>query len=186
MRKVVATEYLTLDGIMEEPGQWSFQFWTEEAAQFKSEELFAADALLLGRVTYEGFAAAWPNMPDTGDFGVRMNTLPKYVVSTTLDTAEWNNSTIIKEQAVEEISRLKQQPGQDILLEGSGTLVRSLIPHNLIDEYRLMVHPIMLGNGRRLFHEGMPKTILKMVGSKSFSSGVVVLTYQPAEQKEQQ
>jgi dihydrofolate reductase len=181
MRKIVATEYLTLDGVMEEPGQWSFQFWSEESSKFKYDELFAADALLLGRVTYEGFAAAWPTMPDTGDFGVRMNTLPKYVVSTTLDTAEWNNSMIIKEQVIEEIAKLKQQSGQDILLEGSGELARSLMPYNLIDEYRFMVHPIMLGSGKRLFHEGMPKTVLKLVDTKPFSSGIVVLTYQSAE-----
>ena len=186
MRKIVATEYLTLDGIMEEPGQWSFQFWSEESSQFKYDELFAADALLLGRVTYQGFAAAWPTMPDTGDFGVRMNNIPKYVVSTTLDTAEWNNSTIIKDSVVEEIARLKQQPGQDILLEGSGELVRSLMSHNLIDEYRLMVHPIVLGSGKRLFPEGMATAVLKLVDTKPFRSGIVVLTYQPAEKEDQQ
>jgi dihydrofolate reductase len=119
MRRVVATEYLTLDGVMEEPGKWSFPYWNDEAAQFKHDELFASDALLLGRVTYEGFAKAWPTMTGTGDFGERMNGLPKYVVSTTLDTAEWNNSHLIKASVVEEIANLKRQPGMDILLAGS-------------------------------------------------------------------
>src|SRR5713226_6301532 len=115
MRKVVVTEYVTLDGVFEDPGGgegtrhggWSFQFWSEESAKYKYDELFASDALLLGRVTYQGFAAAWPTMKDTGEFGERMNSLPKYVVSTTLDKAEWNNSTIIKANVVEEVSRLK-------------------------------------------------------------------------------
>ncbi len=127
MRKVVASEYVTLDGVMEEPGHWSFQFWSDEAAKFKYDELFASDALLLGRVTYEGFAAAWPTMTGTGDFGERMNSLPKYVVTKTLQELTWNNSTPIKGDIVEEISTLKQQPGQDILLAGSGQLVHTLM-----------------------------------------------------------
>jgi dihydrofolate reductase len=179
MHKVVATEYVTLDGIMEEPGQWSFPFWSEEASKFKSDELFASDALLLGRVTYEGFAKAWPTMEGTGEFGERMNGLPKYVVSTTLQTAEWNNSHLIRENVVEEIATLKQQPGMDILLSGSGMLLHTLAEHDLIDEYRLMVHPIILGSGRPLFREGRAKRVLRLVETKPFSSGVVVLTYQP-------
>src|SRR6476660_7209377 len=119
MRKIVATEYVSLDGVMDEPGVWSGPFFNDEAAKFKYDELFASDALLLGRVTYEGFAKSWPTMTGTGDFGERMNGLPKYVVSTTLDEAAWNNSTLIKENVVEEIAKLKQQPGQDILLAGS-------------------------------------------------------------------
>src|SRR6478672_6139259 len=119
MRKVVMTEYVTLDGVMEEPGQWSGPFFNEEAARFKHEELFASDALLLGRVTYEGFAAAWPTMEGTGDFGERMNSLPKYVASTTMRAADWTNSTILREDVAAEVARLKQQEGQDILLSGS-------------------------------------------------------------------
>src|SRR5436305_2996163 len=119
MRKLVVSEYVTLDGVMEAPNKWSFQFWNEEAAQFKFDELFASDALLLGRVTYQGFAAAWPSMKDEAGFGDRMNGLPKYVVSTTLEEAAWNNSTLIKENVAEAVAALKQQPGQDILVAGS-------------------------------------------------------------------
>jgi len=180
MRKVIATEYVMLDGVMEEPGQWSFPFWNDEAAQYKSEELFASDALLLGRVTYQGFAAAWPTMTDTGEFGEKMNSMPKYVASTTLEELAWNNSRLINGNVVEEVSALKQQPGQDLLLAGSGVLVHTLMQHDLIDEYRLMVHPIILGSGKRLFRDGGAMKTLKLVETKTFSSGVVVLSYQPA------
>ncbi|MHB8578001.1 MAG: dihydrofolate reductase family protein, partial [Dehalococcoidia bacterium] len=138
---------------------------------------------LLGRVTYQGFAAAWPTMTGTGDFGEKMNSIPKFVVSTTLEKVEWNNSRLIKGNVAEEVSRLKQQPGQDILLAGSGELVQSLMQHDLIDEYRFMVHPILLGSGKRLFRDGSDTTVLKLVETKTFSSGVVVLAYQP-ERKE--
>jgi dihydrofolate reductase len=119
MRKVIASMFVTLDGVMEAPNQWAFQFGSEEQQKYKFDELFASDALLLGRVTYQGFAAAWPNMPGTGDYGVRMNSLPKYVVSTTLQAVEWNNSRLIKDNIADEVSQLKQQPGQNILLFGS-------------------------------------------------------------------
>ncbi|HVO69078.1 MAG TPA: dihydrofolate reductase family protein, partial [Aggregatilineaceae bacterium] len=188
MRKVVATEYITLDGVMEDPGGgektghggWSFQFWNEEAAKFKFDELFASDALLLGRVTYQGFAKAWPSMRDEAGFADRMNNLPKYVVSTTLQTVEWNNSRLIKGNIAEEVSRLKQQPGKDILLAGSAALVNTLMQHDLIDEYRLMVHPIIVGGGKRLFGDGINKKVLRLVDTKTFSSGIIVLSYQPA------
>jgi dihydrofolate reductase len=187
MRKLVVSEYVTLDGVMEDPGGgeksahggWSFQFWNDEAMQYKFDELFAADALLLGRVTYQGFAAAWPTMKDDAGFADRMNGLPKYVVSTTLQTAEWNNSTIISENVVEEIARLKQQPGQDILVAGSGVLVHTLMQHDLIDEYRIMLHPIVLGSGKRLFRDGNDTKTLRLVETKPLSSGIVVLSYQP-------
>ena len=180
MRKIVATEYLTLDGVMEAPNEWSFQFWSAEAAQFKFEELFASDALLLGRVTYQGFAAAWPTVTDEAGFANRMNGLPKFVVSTTLDTAEWNNSTLIKDNVVEEIARLKEQPGQDILLAGSADLVHTLMQHDLIDEYRLMIHPVVVGHGKRLFREGSANKVLRLVGTQTLPSGIVILTYHPA------
>ncbi|MHB8645748.1 MAG: dihydrofolate reductase family protein [Thermomicrobiales bacterium] len=183
MRRLIVTEYVTLDGIMEEPGKWSFQFWNEEAAKYKYDELFASDALLLGRVTYQGFAAAWPTMTGTGEFGERMNSIPKFVVSTTLEAVEWNNSTLIKGNVPEEVAQLKQQPGQDILVGGSRELVHTLMQHDLVDEYRLMIHPLLLGSGKRLFREGGDPTALKLVETTTFSSGVVVLTYQPARKE---
>jgi dihydrofolate reductase len=186
MRKVVVTEYVTLDGVFEDPGGgegtrhggWSFQFWGEEAMKYKFEELFASDALLLGRVTYEGFAKAWPTMKDGGEFADRMNSIPKYIVSTTLQELTWQNSHLIQRNIAEEVGKLKQQEGQDILVAGSGELVQTLIQHDLIDEYRLMVHPVVLGDGKRLFKDGSGKTVLKLVETKPFSSGTVVLFYQ--------
>jgi dihydrofolate reductase len=180
MRSVVATEYLTLDGVMEAPNHWSFEFWNDEAARYKFDELFASDALLLGRVTYQGFAKAWPSMKDEQGFADRMNSMPKFVVSTTLDSLEWNNSTLIKENVVEEISKLKALPGKDLLLCGSADLMNTLMQNNLIDEYRLMVHPVVVGTGKRLFRDGIDKTALKLVESTTFSSGIVVLFYEPA------
>jgi dihydrofolate reductase len=179
MRKLVVTEYVTLDGVMEEPGVWSFPFFSDDAAKFKYDELFASDALLLGRVTYEGFAKAWPTITGTGDFGERMNSLPKFVVSTTLDEVAWNNSRLIKENVAEEVAALKQQPGQDILVAGSGVLVHTLMQHDLIDEYRIMLHPIVLGSGKRLFRDGNDTKTLRLVETKPLSSGIVVLSYQP-------
>lgn len=185
MRALIATEYVTLDGVMEAPGGeeslgsrggWSFPFSNEEAAKYKFDELFASDALLLGRITYQIFAAAWPSRGD--EFADRMNSLPKYVVSTSLETAEWNNSHLIKEDVVGNVAMLKHQPGQDILIYGSADLVHTLMQHNLINEYRLMVFPIVLGVGKRLFEDGSDAT-LKLVETQAFSSGVVVLTYQP-------
>jgi len=132
-------------------------------------------------VTYEGFAAAWPTMTGTGEFGERMNSIPKYVVSTTLSEVTWNNSTLIKENVVEEISKLKQQEGKDILVGGSADLVSTLMQHDLVDEYKLMVHPIVFGNGKRLFQEGSEKKVLKLVGTQSFSTGIVILSYEPTK-----
>ncbi|HET8630215.1 MAG TPA: dihydrofolate reductase family protein [Thermomicrobiales bacterium] len=180
MGKLVVTEYVTLDGYMDEPGKWSFPFWNEEAAQFKFGELMASDAQLLGRRTYEGFAAAWPTMTDTGEFGERMNGMPKYVVSTTLDKAEWNNSTIIRDDVPNAVSRLKEQYDRDILVAGSGVLLETLRQHDLVDEYRFMIHPIILGHGEKpLFRQGNEAT-LQLVDSKTTGKGVVILTYRPA------
>jgi dihydrofolate reductase len=186
MRKIVVSEYVTLDGVMEDPGggehsahgAWSFPFWSEEAAQFKHAELFASDALLLGRVTYQGFAAAWPNVQDEQGFAERMNSLPKYVVSSTLTTLTWNNSHLITGNIAEEIIRLKAQPGQDMLVAGSAALVALLMQHNLVDEYRLLVHPVVLGGGKRAFPAGSTAT-LTLVEAKAFASGIVALTYRP-------
>jgi dihydrofolate reductase len=175
MRKVVVTEFLSLDGVMEEPA-WTFKYWNDESAKFKGEESSASDALLLGRVTYQGFAAAWPESEDEGaDY---FNSVRKYVVSTTLDKAEWNNSRLIKDNIVEEITRLKQQDGKDIVVHGSAMLVQTLIQHDLVDCYRLLVYPVVLGKGKRLFKEGTTAT-LKLVEAQSFSSGVAALIYEP-------
>src|SRR6266702_3555865 len=143
MRKVIVSEFVSLDGVAENPA-WTFQFGSEEQEKYKFAELFACDALLLGRVTYQGFAAAWPQMKGTGEYGERINSMPKYVASTTLTQMEWNAS-LIKGDLAEEVSRLKQQPGQDILVFGSCELVYTLTQLDLIDEYRLMVFPIVWG-----------------------------------------
>ena len=178
MRKLVVSEFVTLDGVIEDP-TWTFPFPSEEQNAFKFAELKAADALLLGRVTDEGFAAAWPQMAEqTGEYGAMMNGYPKYVASTTLDTVEWNASQI-RGDVAEEVTRLKRQPGRDILVFGSGRLVETLLRHDLVDEYRLLVFPVVLGRGRRLFPEGLATT-LQLVEARPFSSGVVALSYRPA------
>jgi dihydrofolate reductase len=179
MRKLVITEFLSLDGVMENPS-WTFKYWNDEIAKFKGEESEASDALLLGRVTYQGFAAAWPQSKDQG--AEYFNGVRKYVVSTTLDKAEWNNSVIINgSNLVEEIAKLKQQDGKDIIVHGSGTLAQSLIQHNLVDCIRLLVYPVVLGKGQRLFTEGTTAT-LKLVEARGLSSGVTALIYEPERQ----
>ncbi len=179
MRKIVVTEFVSLDGVMEDPS-WTFPYWNDEIANFKGEESSASDALLLGRVTYQGFAAAWPESEDEGaDY---FNSVRKYVISETLkEPLEWNNSTLIKDNIVEEISNLKQRDGKDITVHGSATLVQTLIQHDLVDLYRLLVYPLVVGTGKRLFQEGIPAT-LKLLESQSFSSGVVALVYEPDHQ----
>src|SRR5215212_1000704 len=168
---------------MEDPG-WTFQFSSEEKDKFKFDELAASDTLLLGRLTYEGFAATWPQMEEqTGEYGAWMNGYPKYVASTTLEEPlEWNNSNLIQGNVAEEVPRLKQQPGKYILIFGSGDLVNMLMQHDLIDEYRIMVFPVVVGSGKRLFGDGSDTKVLELVETKTFSSGVVVLTYQPADE----
>ncbi len=179
MRKVVVSEFVTLDGIMEAPDKWSFPFWTDEIGKMKLDELFASDALLLGRVTYQGFAAAWPKMTDDAGFADRMNGLPKFVASTTLKDLTWNNARPIEGDVAEEVARLKQQPGQNILVGGSRDLITTLAEHDLVDEYQLLIYPIVVGSGKRLFADGSTMK-LKLVETKSFSSGVVLLSYVPA------
>jgi dihydrofolate reductase len=180
MRKIVATEYVSVDGVFDEPGYWSFPFWSDESAQFKFNELFASDALLLGRITYVGFAAAWPTMTDEQGFADRMNGMQKFVVSKTLTNPTWTNTAVLGDNFLDEIAKHKQQDGLDILLAGSGQLVKTLLHENLIDEYRLMVHPIILGAGKRLFREGVDWKVLKLSNVKTFASGVSVLSYEPA------
>jgi dihydrofolate reductase len=175
MRNIVVTEFMTLDGIMEAPA-WTAPYWNDEIARFKGEETSASDALLLGRVTYQGFAAAWPQSKDEG--APYFNNVRKYVVSTTLDSVEWNNSMLINDNIVAEITKLKQQDGQDITVHGSATLVQTLIQHDLVDRYRLLIYPVIVGEGKRLFHEGTMAT-LNLVKTQSFSSGVAALIYEP-------
>jgi dihydrofolate reductase len=187
MRKVIASEYVTLGGVMEAPENWAGQFWNEEQGKYARQLLFASDALLLGRTTYEGFAPAWSSrtaaddQPGEEGFVDRMNSLPKFVNSKTLEEPLAWNATLIKGNVAEEVSKLKQQPGQDILIYGSGELVNTLMQHDLIDEYRIWVHPVVLGSGKRLFEDGGDTPVLRLVDTKTFSSGVVVLTYQPAQ-----
>lgn len=180
-RNVIVSEFLTLDGVAEAPEEWTVEFYTDEQQEYKDDELSASDALLLGRVTYETFADAWPDR--TTDFADRINSIPKYVVSTTLAEAEWNNSTIIDGDVAGEVAELKRESGQDILVNGSVELVNALKAEDLVDEYRLMVFPIVLGDGKRLFEGGSDTTTMNLVETKTLDSGVVVLTYHPADEE---
>jgi dihydrofolate reductase len=193
VRKLIVSEFVSLDGVMEDPGGaektkhggWTFKFMSPESGKYKLDELFASGALVLGRVTYQGFAKAWPSMKDEAGFADKMNSLPKYVVSTTLDKVEWKNSTLIRGDVAEEVKKLKEQPGQDILVFGSAELVMTLMNDDLVDEYRLMVYPIVLGSGKRLFGDGIDAAkTLSLADSKAFGSGVVLLTYRPPPQGE--
>lgn len=180
MKKLVLTTFMSLDGVFEEPGNWSMPYWNEETAKFKTEEFQATEALLLGRITYEGFAAAWPAR--SGDeFSDRMNSIRKYVVSTTLTNPSWQNTQVITSNVAEEIAKLKEGDGGDLLLSGSGVLTRSLLPYGLIDEYRILLYPILLGAGKRLFPGGSPETKLTLVESKAFQTGVNLLIYHPTK-----
>jgi dihydrofolate reductase len=188
--KLVVSEFITLDGVVEDPGGaesfehggWSFKFEQgPEGEQYKLDEVMAADALLLGRVTYEGFAAVWPSMAEeAGAFADKMNAMPKYVVSTTLERPGWNNSTVVDGDVAGEVAKLKQEAG-DLLVTGSPTLIRTLMEHDLVDQYRLMVFPIVLGTGKRLFTDGSRLSTLRLVEGRPVGpDGVVVLTYERA------
>jgi dihydrofolate reductase len=179
--RVVATEYLSIDGVFEEPGQWSFPFFNDEASTFKWNELQASDALLLGRKTYEGFAAAWPAMSDPVGFADKMNRMPKYVVSSTLGTAGWAGSKLINGDVAKEMRKLRDAPGQDLLLSGSAQLFNAMQRENLIDLYRFMVHPIYLGKGARLFADANGSKTLRLTRTKTLSTGIVILEYEPVE-----
>lgn len=177
--RIVVTEFVSLDGVIEEP-RWTFEFDRgDDGDKFKLDELFDADALLLGRVTYEGFAAAWPTM-NSDDFGRRMNGIPKYVVSSTLKTAdaEWGETTVLRGDVVAEVKALKALPGGYLLVEGSAQLVQCLVQHGLVDEFRLMVFPIVLGQGKRLFPTTMPQaTKLTLLDCRTAGSGVLLVRY---------
>ena len=183
MGKLIATEFVSLDGVVEDPGGaedfkhggWSFNFDRgEDGDKFKLDETLASDALLLGRVTYEGFAEAWPQRE--GEFADKFNDMPKYVVSTTLEDPDWNNSTVISGNVTDEVAKLKKELDGEIVIHGSVQLVRSLMEDDLIDEYRLMVFPVVLGSGKRLFGESDEAKSLKLVDTKSVGEGVDVLT----------
>jgi dihydrofolate reductase len=178
MSKIVVSEFLSADGVMGEPETWQFPFQTEEMGAITERQTHDTDAFLLGRVTYEVFAGFWPTQTHN-EFGIadKMNSAPKYVVSTTLQTAGWNNSTLIKSNVIEEIRKLKAQPGGRIGIIGSATLVHSLLDAGLIDEIQVLVHPIVLGKGVRLFADGY-HSAMKLADSKMLSNGVVFLSYQ--------
>jgi dihydrofolate reductase len=188
MRRIVVTEFMSADGVIEDPGGaegfryggWTFKFNDEEGMKYKLDETLGHDALLLGRVTYEGFAKAWPGMTDDAGFADKMNSMPKYVVSRTLSEATWNNSTILRGDLAEEVGALKAQDGGDILVAGSASLVRGLTDLGLVDEYRLMTFPIALGEGKRLFDGIGDAATLRLVDAKPLQSGTVILTYHPA------
>jgi len=187
MRKVVASLYLSLDGVMEAPEKWTFPYFNGEIGEAIGKAMAEADAMLLGRVTYEQWAAYWPSKTtEDAPAADYLNNVPKFVVSTTLDKAEWNNSTLIQGNLAEEVAELKQRPGKDISISGSATLVRSLLQDDLLDELRLMVYPIVVGSGRRLFEDGGDQKALKLVDAQTFTTGVVYLTYQPAGAQEGQ
>ena len=187
MGRIVVTEFVSLDGVMEAPGGgedfrhggWSFEIQRgEEGDRFKLEETLAADALLLGRATFEGFAAAWPSRE--GEFADKFNSMPKYVVSSTLREPEWTNSKVLSGDVAEEVAKLKREQDGEIVVHGSARLVQTLLEHDLVDELRLMVFPLVLGDGKRLFGETSDKKTLRLVDSKIVGDGVAILVYQPA------
>ncbi|RYY55526.1 MAG: dihydrofolate reductase [Chitinophagaceae bacterium] len=187
MRKIIVTEFITLDGVVEAPGGnetdhphrgWNFWYDDDKAGQYKVDELNSVDALMLGRNTYDKFAAFWPTQTD-GDFAARINQLPKYIVSHGLEKAEWNNCSIVRDITTE-IPDLKKTNGGDILVYGSGTLVKSLLHHNLVDEFRLMLHPVVIGGGQRLFDDKRELRKFHLKNSIVFDSGLIMLEYVPA------
>jgi dihydrofolate reductase len=186
MARIVVTEYVSLDGVMEAPGGgedyvhggWTFEFDRgAEGEKFKLDEALDADALLLGRKTYDGFAAAWPSRD--GEFADKFNGMPKYVVSSTLTKPEWAHSTLLSYDVVEEISRLRQAPGGDIVVHGSAQLVQALLEYDLVDELRLMVFPVVLGTGKRLFSPTGDKKRLRLADSKVVGEGIAILIFKP-------
>jgi dihydrofolate reductase len=179
VRKLIAVEMLSLDGVMEAPEEWAFSYANDEMEEVNAAGTASSDALLMGRVTYEQMAAFWPNQPGGTPMVDYINGVPKFVVSTTLEGADWNNSALVEGNVAEEISALKRQPGKNVTILGSAALVRSLLSEGLLDELWLMVHPVVLGRGKRLFEDGGDPKGLELVDSKTFSTGVVSLAYRP-------
>ena len=187
MGKIVVTEFVSLDGVVEDPGgseNFKYSGWTfeidrgDEGNKFKLDETMASDALLLGRVTFEGFADAWPSRE--GEFADKFNTMPKYVISSTLENPTWTNSTVIKGDLADEVAKLKQEYSGDVVVHGSVQLVQALLERDLVDELRLMVFPVVLGTGKRLFGETSDKKPLELAESKTVGDGVAILTYRRA------
>jgi dihydrofolate reductase len=187
MGTIVVTEFVSLDGVMEDPGgseNFKYGGWTfeiprgDEGDKFKLDETLGSDALLLGRITYEGFADAWPSRE--GDFADKMNAMPKYVVSSTISEPQWGNSTVLKGDVAEEVAKLKENHDGEIVVHGSAQLVQTLLEQDLVDELRLMVFPVVLGSGKRLFGETSGKKPLRLVDSKIVGDGVAILVYRPA------
>src|SRR6266540_2505520 len=185
--RIVVTEFVSLDGVMGDPGGaenfrhggWSFEFNRgDEGDKFKLDEALSSEALLLGRATYEGFAEAWPSRE--GEFADKFNSMPKYVVSSTLEEPEWNNSTVLRGDLAEEVAKLEQEHDGDVVVHGSARLAQALLEHDLVDELRLMVYPVVLGSGKRLFGETSDKKTLRLVESKVVGDGVAILIYRPA------
>jgi dihydrofolate reductase len=184
MGKIVVSSMVALDGVMEAPERWAFPFADEEFARWAVDELLAGDALLLGRKTYEGFAGYWPSATDETGLADRMNGIPKFVASTTLEgPLEWN-ATLLEGSVVDEVSELKRRPGGDILVLASADLVRALMRHDLVDEYRLRLTPVVAGGGKRLFDEAGDQKAMRLVGTETLGLGVVVLTYRPVGKDE--
>ncbi len=185
MRKLIMWNMVTLDGFFEGAQRWDLDFhsagWGEELQRFSNEQMGTADLLLFGRVTYEGMAQYWPTA--RGETAERMNGMQKVVFSRTLTSADWANSRLVSTDAAEEVARLKEEPGKDILVFGSADLMNTLVEHDLVDEYRLMIFPVVLGSGQRLFGDGVEETVLELVGTETFDTGVVVLSYRPADKK---
>ena len=184
MRKLVVSEFVSLDGVFEDPGGaektahggWSLKAANDEYQQYKFDELLAADMLLLGRKTYDGFATAWPTMQGTGAFGEKMNSMPKYVLTSRREELSWQNSHMISGDPIAAIQKLKAEDGGDILVAGSGELVRLLLNHGLVDKLCLMIHPVILGSGKQLL-AGVDYQTLKLIDTKVFQTGTVVLEY---------
>jgi len=190
MGRIIVSEFVSLDGVMQDPGgdsKWKHAGWSfkvsrgEEGDKFKFDETKESEALLLGRVTYEGFAAAWPHVP--GEFGDMFNNMPKYVVSSTLKKADWKNSTILKGEVVKEVSALKQRVKGNIVVHGSARLVQTLLEHDLVDELRLMVYPVILGSGKRLFGDTTDKKALNLTETRAVGDGVAILIFKKADKE---
>jgi dihydrofolate reductase len=181
MRRIIKSTYVSLDGLIEQLEKWLFEYHDDSATRFATDQLFASDTLLMGRRTYEGFADTWPSQ--TGDFADKINSMKKYVASTTLDKADWANSTVLTGDLVEEVTKLKQQPGGNILMYGFGPVAQTLLQHGLLDEVRLWVHPVFVGTGSPSdlpFREGNTSRMTP-VDTRTLGSGVVILSYRPAD-----